>query len=242
MEGPRTRNVAVLLAGGVGVRVGLDVPKQLIEVGGRTILEHSLLALHSHPMVDEVKVLMAAGYVDAARAIVDEGGYDKVTAVVEGGSSRTGSTVRAIGLLGDEECHVLFHDAARPLVTHRVITECLEKLRDYPAAAVAIPSTDTILEVGDDNTVTGVPPRATLQRAQTPQAFRSSVIREAYERAAQDPAFAATDDCSVVLRYLPGHPIWVVRGEQDNLKVTEPIDVYVVDRLLRLRSDGRPEA
>ncbi|MGH3307583.1 MAG: IspD/TarI family cytidylyltransferase, partial [Nocardioides sp.] len=74
----RPRNVAVLLAGGVGVRVGLDIPKQLIKVAGKTILEHSLNALHSHPLVDEVKVMMAPGHLDAVRAIVTNGGFTKV--------------------------------------------------------------------------------------------------------------------------------------------------------------------
>jgi 2-C-methyl-D-erythritol 4-phosphate cytidylyltransferase len=240
MEAPRTRNIAVLLAGGVGVRIGLDIPKQLIKVAGRTILEHSLMALHSHPMVDEVKILMAAGHLDAVRKIVKDGDYDKVTDIIEGGSSRSESTMRAIDALGTDECHVLFHDAVRPLVTHRVITECFEKLRDYPAVDVAIPSADTIIEVGDDNTITAVPPRAMLRRGQTPQAFRSSVIREAYAHAAQDPDFVATDDCTVVLRYLPDQPIWVVQGDERNMKVTEPIDVYLADKLFQLTTDDGP--
>jgi ribitol-5-phosphate 2-dehydrogenase (NADP+) / D-ribitol-5-phosphate cytidylyltransferase len=234
------RRVAVLLAGGVGARVGLDIPKQLIKVAGRTILEHSLRAMSSHPMVDEIVIMMTAGHLDAVRAIVQSGEYTKVTEILEGGETRSDTTVRALESLGEEECYVLLHDAVRPLVTSRIITECFEALQNFPAVDVAIASADTIIEVGDQNTIVKVPDRATLRRGQTPQAFRSAVIKQAYQLAGEDPNFVATDDCSVVLRYLPEAPIWVVRGDDRNMKVTEPIDVYLADRLFQLTSSDLP--
>jgi ribitol-5-phosphate 2-dehydrogenase (NADP+) / D-ribitol-5-phosphate cytidylyltransferase len=236
----RVRNVAVLLAGGVGVRVGLDIPKQLIKVAGRTILEHSLAALHAHPMVDSITVMMTPGHLDAVRAIVRGGGYDKVTEILEGGETRSETTMRALESLGGEECKVLFHDAVRPLLSQRIIGECFEALDRYPAVDVAIPSADTIIQVGDDNVIQDVPPRASLRRGQTPQAFRSSVIEQAYALAADDPDFVATDDCTVVLRYLPDQPIWVVRGDERNMKVTDPIDVYLADKLFQLTGNDAP--
>ncbi|MCW2843574.1 MAG: 2-C-methyl-D-erythritol 4-phosphate cytidylyltransferase [Nocardioides sp.] len=236
----RTRNVAVLLAGGVGARIGLAIPKQLIKVAGKTILEHALIALHSHPKVDEVLIMMAPGHLDAVRAIVKGGDYAKVTAILEGGDSRNETTLRALDALGDDECHVLFHDAVRPLVTPRIIEECFLALESYPAVDVAIPSADTIIEVRDDNTIREIPPRAALRRGQTPQAFRSSVIKAAYAKAWQDPDFVATDDCTVVLRYLPDEPIVVVHGDERNMKVTEPIDVYLADKLFQLTSNDLP--
>ncbi|MFC4783166.1 SDR family NAD(P)-dependent oxidoreductase [Nocardioides sp. MAHUQ-72] len=237
----RVRNVAVLLAGGVGARIGLDIPKQLIKVAGKTILEHALIALHSHPAVDEIKIMMAPGHLDAVRAIVRSGGYDdKVTDILEGGETRNDTTLRALESLGDEECHVLFHDAVRPLVTPRIIQECFDALATHPAVDVAIPSADTIIEVSDDNTIKEIPPRARLRRGQTPQAFRSSVIKKAYAVASTDPDFVATDDCTVVLRYLPEEPIWVVHGDERNMKVTEPVDVYLADKLFQLTSNDVP--
>lgn len=236
----RARNVAVLLAGGIGIRMGLDIPKQLIRVAGKTILEHSLAALHAHPMVDSITVMMTAGHLDAVRAIVRGGGYDKVTAILEGGETRNETTLRALESLGSEECKVLFHDAVRPLVSQRIIGECFDALDHYPAVDVAIPSADTIIRVGDDNVIQDVPLRASLRRGQTPQAFRSSVIKRAYALAAGDPGFVATDDCAVVLRYLPDEPIWVVQGEERNMKVTDPIDVYLADKLFQLTGNDAP--
>lgn len=234
------KNVAVLLAGGVGTRIGLDIPKQLLKIAGKPILEHTLAALDSHPMVDEVLIMMAPGHLDAVRAIVRDGGYQKVVGILEGADTRNDTTLRALEALGDDECNVLLHDAVRPLVTPRIIRECFEALAEHEAVDVAIPSADTIIEVGADDTIRDIPPRATLRRGQTPQAFRASVIKEAYARAGRDEDFVATDDCTVVLRYLPEVPIRVVRGDERNMKVTEPIDVYLADKLFQLTTSDMP--
>lgn len=237
---PPAENVAVLLAGGVGARVGLDIPKQLIKIAGRTILEHTLAAFQDHDVVEEIVIMMAPGHLDAVHAILRDGAYPKVTAVLEGAETRNGTTLRALEHLGDRDCKVLFHDAVRPLVTPRIIGECFEALDRYDAVDVAIPSADTIIEVDEANTISAIPPRASLRRGQTPQAFRASVIKRAYELAGADPDFAATDDCGVVLRYLPEVPIWVVPGDERNMKVTEPIDVYLADKLFQLTTRDLP--
>lgn len=237
-----SHNVAVVLAGGVGSRVGLAIPKQLIKIAGRTILEHTLDTVHAHPDVDEILVLMAPGYLDAVRAIVRGRGFDKVSHILEGAPTRSGTTMRALAQIDDDDAKVLFHDAVRPLVSPRSITECFQALDRYDAVDVAIASADTIVEVDDHNVISEIPPRARLRRGQTPQAFRASVIKRAYELAMQDPEFEATDDCSVVLRYLPDVPIWVVEGDERNMKVTEPIDVYIADKLFQLTSSDAPAA
>ena len=128
----QVRNVAVLLAGGVGTRVGLDIPKQLIKVAGKTILEHTLMALHDHPLVDEVLIMMTPGHLDAVRAIVRTAATTKVTDILEGGETRNETTLRALERLGDDECHVLLHDAVRPLVTPRIIDGVLRRAADVP--------------------------------------------------------------------------------------------------------------
>jgi 2-C-methyl-D-erythritol 4-phosphate cytidylyltransferase len=236
----RPRRVAVVLAGGVGARVGLEIPKQLIKIAGHTILEHTVARLDAHPMVDEVIVMMARGHLDAVHAIIRGRGFTKVSQVLEGAETRNGTTERALAAVGDDDTLVLLHDAVRPLVSPRIVTECFEALERYDAVDVAIPSADTIIEVDDANTIAAIPPRARLRRGQTPQAFRAGTLRRAYAAAADDPAFTATDDCSVVLRYSPDVPIWVVAGEERNMKVTEPIDVYLADKLFQLSTETLP--
>jgi 2-C-methyl-D-erythritol 4-phosphate cytidylyltransferase len=233
--------VAVVLAGGTGTRVGLTIPKQLIKVAGKPIIEHTIGTLQASPHVDEILVLMAPGHLDALHQILRSGAYPKVTRVLEGADTRNGTTQRALDALGAQECNVLFHDAVRPLLSQRVIADCVDALEQYEAVDTAIPSADTIIQVDEaGRTIDDVLRRDLLRRGQTPQGFRLSVIRRAYARAARDPEFTATDDCTVVLRYAPEVRIGVVRGEDRNMKVTEPIDVYIADKLFQLDSHDAP--
>jgi 2-C-methyl-D-erythritol 4-phosphate cytidylyltransferase len=231
--------VAVVLAGGTGSRLGASTPKQLLKVAGKPILEHTIAVFEESPLIDQILVLMAPGWVPEAVDIVRKAGFRKVSAVLGGGATRNETTMIALDWVGDLDCNLLFHDAVRPLVGQRIISECVEALKTYEAVDVAIPSADTIIEV-KDGIIAGVPPRETLRRGQTPQAFRARTIRSAYEHAAKDPDFAATDDCSVVLRYRPDVDIWVVDGSQRNIKVTYPVDVFLVDQLFRLGSHPSP--
>jgi 2-C-methyl-D-erythritol 4-phosphate cytidylyltransferase len=225
-----------VLAGGVGTRVGLSIPKQLLKIAGKTVIEHTLAVFEASAEVDDVVVLMTPGYVDDVKAIVSARGFHKVSAVIEGGDTRNDSTRNALAHLGDEECNVLFHDAVRPLVSQRIIRECVNALRTYEAVDVGIPSADTIVVVDDDEIITEIPDRSRLRRGQTPQGFRLSTIRRAYEIAWQDPDFKATDDCSVVLKYLPDVPIHMVEGAEQNMKVTAPVDLFIADKLFQLGS------
>ncbi|WP_237742725.1 bifunctional cytidylyltransferase/SDR family oxidoreductase [Actinopolymorpha alba] len=237
--GTPLRTVAVVLAGGTGVRVGLSLPKQLLKVAGKPLLEHTLEVFEGSPDIDEIIVLMVPGWTGEVEKIVKNAGFRKVTRVLEGGASRNDTTRVALDAVGPGEAKVLFHDAVRPLLDHRIIADCVTALDTFAAVDVAIPSADTIIVV-DDGIITDIPRRDRLRRGQTPQAFRLSTIRRAYELAAKDPHFAATDDCAVVLRYLPDVPITVVEGSERNMKVTYPVDVFLADQLFRLGSHTPP--
>ncbi|HLL62108.1 MAG TPA: 2-C-methyl-D-erythritol 4-phosphate cytidylyltransferase [Propionibacteriaceae bacterium] len=231
------RNVAVVLAGGTGTRMGRSVPKQLIPLAGRPILEHSIAAMQRSPVVDEIVVVMTPGHLDLVPEIVARGGYDKVSQVVSGGTTRNDSTAAALAALGPEEANVLVHDAARPLVTEAILAANVTALGDHEAVITAIGSSDTVVEVDlDRNHLVEILPRPRLRRCQTPQSFRLSTLRAGYSAAARDPAFTATDDATVVLRYLPDVPIAVVPGDPENLKITEPLDLFLAEQLLRRRA------
>lgn len=233
----KLRNVAVVLAGGTGTRVGLNIPKQLIKIAGKPIIEHTIAAMQQSPVVDEILVMMAPGYLDDVRAVVRHGAYDKVSQILEGAGTRNDTTAAALSALGQQECNVLLHDAVRPLVSQTIIAANVAALEHHRAVDTAIPSADTVIQVSDDAALMAdVLPRHLLRRGQTPQSFRLSTIRAAYAKAATDPHFTATDDCTVVLRYLPEVPIAVVPGHERNMKVTEPIDVYIADKLFQLTS------
>ncbi|WP_423058834.1 SDR family NAD(P)-dependent oxidoreductase [Brevibacterium linens] len=236
-----TRNIAVILAGGVGTRIGLDTPKQLIKIAGRPIMEHTLAIFDEHPLIDEVIVLMARGHLDKVHEIVRKNQFQKVSTVLEGSGTRNDTTQVALNAIAekhDGDCNVILHDAVRPLMAPSILNDVILALETNAAVDVAIPSADTIIEVeagpGDYPVIRDVPPRANLRRGQTPQAFKLSAIRRAYELANQDPNFEATDDCTVVLRYTPDVPVAVVTGDDSNMKVTEPIDIYIADKLFQL--------
>jgi 2-C-methyl-D-erythritol 4-phosphate cytidylyltransferase len=238
------RTVAVVLAGGSGERFGTPVPKQLLPLAGRPMIEHSVAAFERAPAVDRILVVMAAGQAGQVRALLGTGGYAKLSNVIDGGVTRTGSTRCAIAELGDDECDVLFHDAARPLVSQQTIAGCVAALADHRAVGVAVPSSDTIAVVSD-GLMTAIPRRDSLVRCQTPQGFRLSVIRRAYQLADADPGFGelpATDDCGIVLRYLPELGVHVVPGSERNIKITYPRDLAIAEALLRepaARDPGR---
>jgi 2-C-methyl-D-erythritol 4-phosphate cytidylyltransferase len=228
------RTVAVVLAAGSGLRFGAAVPKQLLPLAGRALLEHSVSAFEQAPGVDAILVVMAPGHAGQVRELLTERGYGKVTGVIEGGVTRPESTRRAISELGSAECNVLFHDAARPLLDQQTIARCVAALYDHQAVGVAVPASDTIVVVRD-GVMTNMPHRDTLRRCQTPQGFRLSVIRRAHQLAVADPGYAdlaATDDCGVVLRYLPEVPVAVVSGSERNIKITYPDDLSVAEALL----------
>ncbi len=228
------RTVAVVLAGGSGERFGRDVPKQLLPLAGRTILEHSVAAFEQAPGIDSVLVVMAARHAARAAELLTAAGVRKLTKVIAGGTTRVDSTRQAIAELGHAECDVLFHDAARPLVDQRTIAGCVAALATYRAAGAGVPSADTIAVVGD-GVMTSMPRRDHLVRCQTPQGFRLSVIRRAHELAAADPGFGdlpATDDCGIVLRYLPDVKVAVVPGSERNIKITYPRDLDIAETLL----------
>ena len=225
------RTVAVVLAGGVGARFGEAVPKQLVEVAGTSILAHSIAAFEASRLVDDILVVMAPGHLDAARSIIGASGFTKVVGVIEGGATRTDSTMRALEELGSDECRVLLHDAARPAVSGDVIASVVTALSSHDAVGPAVESTDTTVLV-DGDVMVEVLPRDRLRRMQTPQGFILSVIRAATVAAAADDAQEATDDCSAVLRHVPGVDVLIVPGDPDNIKVTTSADLEVAERLL----------
>jgi 2-C-methyl-D-erythritol 4-phosphate cytidylyltransferase len=242
------RTVAVVLGGGVGQRLGAGMPKQLLTLGGKTLVERCVASFDQAPGIDEVLVVMARGYTEQVKAMLAGTGYRKVTAVIEGGVTRPESTRAALAAIAAghqgataggplADCGVLLHDAARPLVDQRIIADCVAALRDHDAAGVAVPASDTMV-VTQNGVMHSVPPRETLFRCQTPQCFRLSVITQAHELAAADPAFAPTDDCGVVLRYLPAIDVHIVPGSERNIKITYPQDLAVAEALLGMDATG----
>ena len=219
------RNVAVILAGGVGSRMGCAIPKQFLEFKGRPLIEYAVERFDRHASIDEIAIVMHPDYLDRMERIVRKNGWSKVRKLLKGGAERTDSSLAAIRAYeGEPDVNLLLHDAARPWVSEETVTRVVEALETHEAVGVAIPSTDTVWMV-EQGKVSAIPSRKKMWLAQTPQAFRLPLIAEAYRRALQDPDFRATDDCGVVLKYIPESEIIAVLGEVQNSKVTFPEDL-----------------
>lgn len=253
--GGKMKNIAVVLAGGVGKRLGADKPKQFLPLGGRTLVEWSVDVFDRHPAIDEVAVVVHPDWRTEMEALQARNGWRKLTRLIDGGAERYMSSLNAIMAYLDypDETNLLLHDAARPLLPAAVVDRVTAALQHHKAVGVAVPSTDTVWEVRPDMNmdtaelaalgrdggefvlprfVARIPERRTMWLAQTPQAFRLPLIRDAYQRALQDPQFAATDDCGVVRRYMPEVKVTVVEGDTRNFKVTTLYDLQLAQNVI----------
>lgn len=225
------RNIAIVLAGGSGKRMGTNVPKQYLEIRGRMVIEYAIDAFDRNENIDEVAVVVSADNVETMQEIASNNSWKKLQRILVGGKERYDSSLSAINAYKDEDCNLIFHDAARPLVTQKIIDDVVLKLQTCQAVGVAQPSVDTILFI-EDGIIKSVPDRSTLRRAQTPQGFDICIIRNAYEMGLQDPDFKATDDCGIVLRYRPDIPIHIVDGDEACMKITYKSDTKLLEQYL----------
>lgn len=230
------RNIAVILAGGVGSRLGMSTPKQFFKVAGKMVVEHTVDVFERNPRIDEIAIVSNPMLVSDFENIVLRNKWTKVKKILKGGKERYDSSLSAIKAYADEDVNLIFHDAVRPLVSQRILNDVIDALDTYKAVDVAIPSADTIIEVDAEGFISGIPDRSRLRRGQTPQAFDRSVIEQAYARALMDPCFKTTDDCGVVLKYMPDVKVYVVRGEESNMKLTYREDTFMLDKLFQLKS------
>lgn len=230
------KNIAVILAGGSGNRLGANLPKQFLKVAGKQIIEHTMDVFENCDLIDEIAVVSKEDFILDVEALVNQGKYRKVKKILCGGKERYHSSLSAINAYTNDEDNLIFHDAVRPMVNNRIIADCVEALKTWQAIDVASKTTDTIVEVDEHDCIRQIPNRANLRNGQTPQCFKRGVIARAYEIALQDPNFVTTDDCGVVRKYLPEVPVYVVAGEVSNMKVTYTEDLFLLDKLFQLRT------
>ena len=218
------KKYAVILAGGIGSRMNSDVPKQFLEVGGETILERVLRRFENHPQIDGIVLVMHGDYIKEGRVIAEKLALKKLMKIVSGGSSRKQSSFNGVAALPEEESFVLIHDAARPFVSDRIISECCTALENYSAVSTVIKSTDTVYLVNDEGFVDEVPDRDNVVMVQTPQCFHYSIIAEAHRLGAENPELNFTDDAGMIVHYELAE-VFCVRGEAENRKITNPGDL-----------------
>ena len=202
------------------------------------VIEYSIDAFDNNSNIDEIAVVIHPSYIDEMEDIVRHNSWKKVKRILKGGNERYMSSLSAIESYRDmPDCNMIIHDAARPLVSDRIINDVVEAMAHHDALGVAIPVSDTIFRVNEDkDTVVSIPQRSYLFRAQTPQAFKYRVIDNAYRIALKDPSFVSTDDCGVVANYLPEVKIHIVNGDENNIKLTYPGDIPLLEKMITNRN------
>ena len=232
------KNYGIILASGSGSRYGADVPKQFVKIAGKTILEHTIEVFEKAEGIDDIIIVITPEYRTMAEEILLKNNFKKVSKLLNGGEIRKESSFIGISSIEDEEANVIIHDCARPFLTQKIISDCIEALKTYDAVDVAIPSADTIIKIDENNIIQNIPHRASLRRGQTPQCFKLSTIKKAHELSKNDTNF--TDDCGLIVKYGLGD-VFVVEGDVENIKVTYPSDIFMADRLFQIRSSLFPE-
>ena len=217
------KNISIILASGTGERFGENIPKQFYKIKNKTILEYSLDAFEQNKNIDEIILVTNPNFNDLSREIVFKNNYKKVVKIVNGGATRVDSS-RIGTSYADDDSNVLIHDAVRAFVTQRIIDDNIEALKKYEAVGTAIDTIDTIIEIDENGFIKKIPQRNMLKRIQTPQSFRAKLIKQAHEIALKNNDKNFTDDCGLILKYNLA-PIFVVQGDEKNLKITQKSDL-----------------
>lgn len=226
------RVTAIVPAAGGGTRMGVGPPKQYLPLAGIPLLARTLMALRASGCVDALVLVITPGHEERCRREILESSGLSVDALVPGGEDRQASVYAGLRHVRAETDLVAVHDGARPFVTPAVIQAAVAAAAEAGAAVVAVPVTDTIKLADRDGWLVETPERGRLWAAQTPQVFRAGLLREAHALALRD-GVRATDDSALVERL--GHPVRLVAGSTENLKITTTADLLLAEQILRAR-------
>ena len=223
---------AIIVAAGGSVRMGIADSKQFIPLMGRPAIEYTLKAFESCYLIKEIVVVCREHDKERIRAIADENEFSKVKTLVEGGASRAESVRNGINAANEKAEYFAIHDGARPLITVEEIERVVEAAFETGAATLGVPVKDTIKIVDGYNKIESTPLRSQLRAVHTPQVFEKELYRFALENAG-DNMINFTDDCSLIENM--GGEVEVVKGNEENIKLTTPIDVVIAESILKNR-------
>ncbi|SHK69921.1 2-C-methyl-D-erythritol 4-phosphate cytidylyltransferase [Hespellia stercorisuis] len=228
----KKRCTAIVLAAGQGTRMGTEIQKQYLELDGRPVLYYSLRTFQDSPLIDEIVLVVGEGQESYCRKeIVERFGIHKVSRITCGGTERYHSVWNGLQELSDDG-YVFIHDGARPFVDEEIIERVYEHVVEYDACVVGMPVKDTIKTVDEQDFVTATPNRNLVWMIQTPQVFRTDIVKKAYGLLMECGAENITDDAMVVEQML-SLPIRLVRGSYENIKITTPEDLEIAGVFVR---------
>lgn len=231
-------NIALIVAAGSGSRMGnADKPKQFLPIYGKPLMIHTIEAFEVHDEIDAIVVVTNEAYIDQVKVWCKQYDLGKIKAVVSGGDSRQISVhngLQAVKAISKDPKNdiVLIHDAARPLISQRIITDNIRVCEKYDAVDTVIKASDTIVRSVNEESISDIPPRNELYQGQTPQSFKLSLILDAHEYVKTHAVNNVTDDCKLVLSL--GKEVRLVEGSKQNFKITTFDDLMMLKALLKI--------
>lgn len=232
----------VILAGGIGSRMGGDKPKQYLTIKGKPIIIYTIEKFLVVPEFEKVIVLCPKQWVEHTKNLIEKHiapAKDRV-AVIEGGSTRNETIMNAVKLIENEgnlndDTIIVTHDSVRPFVTHRIIEENIKAAKEFGACDTVVPATDTIVEAIDNATISNIPDRSKMYQGQTPQSFKALKLKNMYESLTDEEKDILTDAAKIFV--IKGKKVALVQGETYNMKITYPYDLRVAKSLLEDETD-----
>jgi 2-C-methyl-D-erythritol 4-phosphate cytidylyltransferase len=223
--------IALIVAGGQGLRMQMTVRKQYLDLRGRPVLHHTLRVFDESPVIDRIVLAVPSSDLEfCLRTLVPDAGLVREVRVIEGGAERQQSVYNGLcAMEADPEDIVVIHDGVRPFVEPGHIEDCVRCARENGAAILAVPVSDTIKRADADGNIAQTIDRHGLWAAQTPQAFRYHLIRTAHDDAARR-GLSATDDAALL--EMKGLRVTLVPGSRNNIKITTPEDLLLAEALM----------
>lgn len=228
-------NIAIILAGGSGTRMGSDIPKQFIDIYGKPLIIHTIESFDVNNNIDYIAVVCKKEWQEDLKIWTRKFGINKLKWIIDGGETRQESIYSALENIREDvkdDDIVVIHDAARPLISQRIINDNVMGAKVYDAVDTVIPTADTIVKSKDSKTINSVPLRKELYLGQTPQSFKYKLIFKAHEYAIKNNKGDATDDCQLVLNL--NEKVNLVNGDKLNFKITTFEDLLLLKAVIKL--------
>lgn len=235
-------NVAIIIAGGVGSRMGREIPKQFIKVDGKTVIAYTLEGFQRHPLIDAIEVVCIKGWEDVLMEEVRKYGISKLKWVVEGGASAQESIRNGVFNL-EGKCSpddiVVVHDGIRPLVDEDVLTDVIETASKYGNGVTSLPYNEQIFVVSEEDPSTSVQyiPRETLRRVSTPQAYRFDLLDSKYHEAFETETGIYGSSYTNTMMVELGVRLHFAAGSDKNIKLTTPDDLAIFKGYLSRKNE-----
>lgn len=234
-------NIAIIIAGGSGNRMGQDIPKQFINVYDKPVLIYTLEAFQKHPQIDAIEVVCIDGWHDMVWAYAKQFNISKLKWVIVGGSTGQESIRNGVYNL-QEECNsddiIIIHDGIRPLVDETVLSDVIIKCRKYGNAVTSLPYNEQIFVIDDENSTIKYIPRETLRRVSTPQAYKFGKLKWAYNEAFKNGIGIHGSSYTNTMMVELGERLYFAAGSDKNIKLTTKDDLEMFKAHLKLEKDN----